>query len=280
MTRQAYVDHREKIIVFWSPKAGCSSLTNWFLHSLLRASGQVTETTHFGGRPRVWLEQNGYRFDYKQAYNLASNAGYETLVLARHPVSRLISAYLNKFVVYNGTPITSFVQLEAFAQQLYLEATGTTAQSAQSHYPGISFTGFIEYICQKIGQKTDAEPMLDHHWNTQCPFWLQERTFQYGKILYLEDMAAAQAWLQARSTIAWQAPVINATSYANSAHHDCSDMPSCALAGEPQLHSALNFINSTIIEKIADAFKVDFDYFGYNPEEITTCPTGTLGTDA
>ena len=85
------VNDKKKFIVGWSAKCGCSAIKQWFIE----VSGIETEKTlrHkvLGFGRTKWSNINKYSAEvYKN---------YKRFILVRDPYKRLVSGYVNKYVI-------------------------------------------------------------------------------------------------------------------------------------------------------------------------------------
>jgi len=277
MARQAYVDHRTKLILFWSPKIGCTSLINWFVYgALAKPKGFIQETTPYHDA-RGWLAGEGYAVNSKIALNMIKNADYETMVITRHPATRILSAYLNKFVLYPKKPITGYEKLEPFAAAAYRKwKNNIPVVQAKNTYEGLSFREFLTHIKSTKDACRSGEPDLDHHWSTQVPQAFIDKDFQYQNIFYLEEYQKAIDWLNAKYGINHKMVRTNRTKYSEIKDANVADMSSIDLALKPELHSKENFLQPDILEIIADIYAVDFDIFGYDKTDIAYTPNAKI----
>jgi hypothetical protein len=109
MSGNSYISHKHKLVIFWSPKCACTAVVDWFFN-----------IQGFDDRPqkRNWLAESGYLYSYKQAMHLVNDLEYKSVQFTRDPYGRAVSAYLNKFYIYQNKPLTEFKQLESFSQEL------------------------------------------------------------------------------------------------------------------------------------------------------------------
>jgi hypothetical protein len=169
MTRQAYVHHASKTLVFWTYKAACTSLVHALAHDLFEMPMDDVD-------PRIKLDP--MLVAYPAAVELALN-GYRTIGLIRDPWERLVSAYLHIFVNRDGVPIRTGDDLEASGRRGHAAMSGDAQE-----FRGLTFRTFVEHCLTRIEQR-DPEPKLDHHWNTQIPFFFLGRQFRYDHLFPL-----------------------------------------------------------------------------------------------
>jgi len=152
MSRNAYVDHNKKIVLFWSPKCACSSTVTFFCDQVLGGKAY--------GKKRTWLRENGYQIHISnigEAYKLIKN-GYKSIAVIRNPYSRIVSSYINKFYFYQGKGLVDYDGLEKFSKNLYNQIIEN-----KNEYLGLSFESFIF----GIEKRKKSNKYLDPHWDTQ-----------------------------------------------------------------------------------------------------------------
>jgi hypothetical protein len=156
MSRSAYVCHERKLVVFWSPKAACTAVVRWFVHNILQ-NQQVDRDR------RGWLISNSYQCSWEEAYLLVQNS-YKSVLFTRAPVSRIVSAFIDKFYVHGGLQLLSYDQLEIFSQQL-LHKVYPGKNEDQIISAGLSFTQFIDAVQAQV----DMGVRPNSHWDSQFP---------------------------------------------------------------------------------------------------------------
>lgn len=178
MARQAYVVPDKKFIFFWSPKCGNTSLAEWLVRS--RVPKKNTKAAMALGGRGVF-ESSGSLVDFSLARHLVEAADFKSAILARHPYTRMASAFTNKFL-YNGKKaLSSGDKLERFAWDLLSTRRDWSLR-------GISFIEFCEFVLEEVAsaERHGGEPVLDKHFNTQVPFAFAD--FQYDYVVKLEDV--------------------------------------------------------------------------------------------
>ena len=152
---EAYISNKHKLVVFWSPKCGCTSVVNWFYTNVL---GENSLRQH---EQRIFLRR--YQKSYKWALRLlCKEKKYKSVAFVRNPISRPASAYINKFLYRNKKPILDFENLEDFSKNFYNEYL-KYYKIKTSEYIGISFREYLEFIlnCKETNK------ILDGHFDTQ-----------------------------------------------------------------------------------------------------------------
>lgn len=257
MTRQAYLLQKHNLIVFWTPKAACTSIVEVICKDILSEK-------NIRGSKRTWLRENGFYIDGTQAQKLIERENYQNIALIRDPYDRLVSAYLNKFVLYHGKYLENFDQLEGFAKNFYSIFNRRNMESplsGASQYRGLSFREFVDEICFVIGQRAGKEPNLNHHWNTQVPFYFIETNFEYGEVYELKD---SESFFKRLGELCGKSisPVkANSTKFQeNSSQDDLTSVSSLQLARTHSVVTKTNLFSDELSEKIRTAFYPDYFY--------------------
>lgn len=274
MSRQAYVDHQKKLILFWSPKVGCTSLVHWFTHGALGLEpGYVKKETPYKDA-RAWLRGEGYHIDHVVAKNMIERGGYQSVVVSRHPATRALSAYLNKFVRYQNREIDAPMKLEHFSKQAYKQWKGIPPKAPIKNYEGLSFIEFLSSIRNDVAKARQAgeDPKLNNHWNTQVPFKFRDWHFQYDKKFQLENFGEAIRWLNEKYGMAAPEARTNVTRYGTEAKPDAARLSSVELCKHPEWLAPENFLTDEALDLVAEAYAIDYDYFGYDPKDVKAAP--------
>ncbi|ROQ20046.1 sulfotransferase family protein [Marinimicrobium koreense] len=179
MTRQCYVDHGKKIVVFWAPKSGCTSIVDIFAEGVLEGRWELKGKAY----SRKDLVYFGYHHNYRQAYQLLrSGEGYKSIAVLRDPYDRAVSGYIEKFVRHSsGRPILTCDDMEPFARKTYMNICEHHGLGVAD---GITFRQFVDYICDCVSKRMES---LDHHFNSQVPHFYREVGFSYDYLYRLSS---------------------------------------------------------------------------------------------
>lgn len=221
MTRNAYLLPEHNLILFWAPKAACTSIADVVFNDLIEpetvcrlptGGGRrkklvnailyrfekamnipVTNRLSFRKNHRRWLRKNGYELTGLAAAELAARREMTTIGMIRDPYERLVSAFLDKFVTHPERDLTRLNGLEGFSRNLFLAWREEKGLRKDTHYKGFSFYDFVTYICDKIDDPSVAETDIDHHWNTQIPHAFFSKGFQFD---YLFNVTQSKAYFR------------------------------------------------------------------------------------
>ena len=174
MTRQAFIAPKRRALIFWSPKAGNTSLAHWFLN----ATASTKRRARMGSASARAVLNVGSTVGFDLARELIEQLGFDHYVLCRDPCARAVSAYRDKFVVKGRQPDC----LDGFAKDVAQAIAGANWERR-----GISFIEYLEYVASKVKSRGSGEPDLNNHFNTQVPFDFQD--FEYANILHLEQIS-------------------------------------------------------------------------------------------
>jgi hypothetical protein len=269
MARDAYLIESKRVLVFWSRKAGNTSLAEWIC-KIVAPDGEGE------GAARAYLSDHDYRINGKRALRLVKLEHFDDFILARNPYRRVLSAFLEKFVYYSQKPMDSIEELEPFAQIAFLrimelkgKSTDPGAYLGSGNYPGISFKDFLEYINVAVAERArKGEPHLNPHWNTQVPL-AYEGQFAYSNIIRLENLKAEIPRLAKRldTTVPFPHMRPNSLKARVENDQDLSEATSVDLVRQGIVPGVDALLNRTTRALIKEAYRIDFSMLGYNPEE-------------
>lgn len=103
--------------IFWTPKCACTSLLDWCIQLSQKEELPYNESIEIEGfeeTPQFPKSRKFFNQNYLLGKRFLGKTGLKPVVVVRKPIPRLISAFINKFLVYNGEPIT---ELESFAKR-------------------------------------------------------------------------------------------------------------------------------------------------------------------
>jgi len=161
------------IILFWTPKAGCTTLLKWFLYQLgLLEEAQQRLTVHVY---RSWFQEK--YFHVKELMNYLTSGSKHSIKLVRNPFQRAVSSFIDFVFVnlWNAEPEGS----KRCKNWKYCQ------EKFPSHEPGISFKQFL-YCIQQL--KNMNPQSLDFHIDGQYMEGEEEFIKEYVK---LEDFDVA-----------------------------------------------------------------------------------------
>ena len=262
MTRHAFVLPQQKLVVFWAPKAACSTLAEVIAFSVL--SKDVLEAWNFDlGGPRLLLEKQGFLYDGKSARALASAHNYRTVAIIRDPYDRLISAFLNKFVVKNDRPIRAYSDMEPFAfrfiQDNYLALELEQPPDQNSHWRGLTFRQFVSVICDVIDASDEDQRHLNQHWNTQIPDGLEIDGYSFNQVYTLMTIDSFFREFQILTGVRIDIPNRNSSSYQDDASKNLCDINALRILDQGG-YSKSCFEDVQLRNRVRTSFQTDYHY--------------------
>lgn len=140
-----WINDEKKIILIWSPKCACTSIHDGFIRN-------VSEIT-VNKDPRKLAEEYKYvKGDYSKIDDKHKN--YFIYWGIRNPYDRIVSCYINKFILYKNKRLNEN-NLEGFSRNL-LKHIGID-------YNNLTFNKLL-YGIQDLMSKN---AQINHHFNTQ-----------------------------------------------------------------------------------------------------------------
>lgn len=273
MSGNAFVDHYRKLVVFWSPKCACTAVASWFENGVLSTNPCLKNIRNKKSiNSRKWLIDNGYLYNYIQAWHLIKEFNYYSVQFTRHPASRLVSAYINKFVTYQGKSLSSLEHLEPFSRkvvrQIYL-AKGWEIDN----YRGIRFIDLIEYLEEKmirIPKSVSGESLLDPHWDTQLPRRYETCVEKADFIVHQESFDLDLKSLNTNLSINFIPKKENSSKFISSEEYEglLSEKFSSEINDLDVKLKPDNFLDIDILQRLKTIYKIDYEYFKYNPFEL------------
>ena len=262
MTRHSYVLPEQKLVVFWTPKAACSSVAEAVARSVLSAK-ELKNLTPDSGGPRVLLNQLGYMKSGPEGRQIAEKRGYQSWAVIRDPYDRLISAYINKFVTYNNRPIYTYRDMEPFAFQFVRDnakALGLRRKpSLRNKWMGMSFRCFVTTVCDVIDKTPDRGRALNQHWNTQIPEAFRKAEFDFDNVYILKTINRFFKTLEAETGVALQIPKRNVSPYKIEIRQNYCDLSSLEIL-EKDGFSKRCFNDPDLRARVKRSFKTDYHY--------------------
>ena len=179
MSEFCYVSDARKLIVFWAPKSACSSIGEWFYYGVI----QGLDGKPLGGEDaRILLYKQGYAKSISDINrNAKKYASFTKIIVLRHPLTRLVSGFVNKFVLYNGRWLAKYDDLEDFAKSIVDWIYETRRWGV---YTGIRFADLLEYI--EDGARDNRQ--IDMHFKGQISERYNKRKLKLDMICKVEQL--------------------------------------------------------------------------------------------
>lgn len=165
--RTAYYIEKYGIVVFFSYKAGSTSVVDWVYRLIFPENADELSSR----KKRIILSEKPFSIDLTEAYDFISR-GITGIAFARNPYERIVSGFINKFVVDGDIWLDNNSKLEKVFQRFCNE---------NGH---LSFSVFI-----KLLERCDVnKAFLNHHFSTQVPPVLMEKRY-FQHLIKLENVS-------------------------------------------------------------------------------------------
>lgn len=247
---RGYIHPPKKTVFFWSQKAACTSLFH-FLADNMEERPEHKRFFHINSQ------------SYKPCLQAIKRKRYRSVILVRHPVTRSISAYLNKFCTYRGKTLATRDDLEPFAQDLHDLYCAERGLSTDHNI--MSFAQFLDTVAALHSQRAKTELPVNGHWETQVPAFLLDQGLRYDDVIHVEALEKELGALAAKLGMTYHAKQMNKTGVAR-------DKPSGSLIDVPGREVTQHnfgyesFITPLTLRRIQTLYATDFTTFGYAPE--------------
>ncbi|WP_297772734.1 sulfotransferase family 2 domain-containing protein [uncultured Roseovarius sp.] len=250
---RGFIDDDSETVFFWSQKAACTTLFNFLADNMPE---RPTNKRYF----------HTHSQPYPHCISAIHNRGYRSVILARHPVNRIISAYFNKFCVYRGKRLLARTDLEPFAQDLhdlYCRRTGAPADENS-----MSFEQFLDTVAALHAARPGPRHPVNGHWETQVPPFHANLELQYDVVVHVERLDAEMAALAKDIGMRFDSRAMNRT--------DLTETPVIGYLGQVPAKDVgrlefgyENFIAPLTLKRIHALYAVDFKVLGYplNPSD-------------
>lgn len=247
---RGYIHHPRKTVFFWSQKAACTSLFG-FLAEDVEVPRSDKKFFHTNSDP------------YPACLRALRRQRYRSVIQVRHPVTRIISAYINKFCLYRSRPLQTRGDLEPFARDLHdlhCRMHGIAGEEAEIN--SMSFAQFLDTIAQRRADHPVPEHPINGHWETQVPAFLLERGLYYDRVLHVETLKDDLTALARELGMPYTPRQMNRTHLPEAAFDGVLvEVPAREITGYDFSYD--NFITPATLARIHDMYRADFTTFGY-----------------
>lgn len=258
-----YVVENQKLVIGWSPKCACTAICDWLVHGVIKPAS-------FTGTSRIYLEKNGYLASPKKATALILEHGFKSIFFTRDPANRIVSAFINKFIVRSGKALRTPDRFENFATMLIDDLYKLNNYTGD--YKGISFLEFITYIDRILLEK---QKHLNAHWSPQVEGLSEElkQRIQAGKCFMVKQESFQHDLKNVNFALGFDylPPHLNVSDWprlwkALPPNRNCSAVENKLLIRRKLKLSKSNFLTDTTKPMIARIYHDDYQVFSY-PEK-------------
>jgi len=250
---RGYIHDDSKTVFFWSQKAACTTLFN-FLADNMPERPTNKRYFHINSRP------------YNPCIEAIRDHGYHSVILARHPVTRVISAYFNKFCVYRGKALQVREDLEPFARELHDLWCDREGNPTETN--SMTFEDFLETIAHMLATRPAPHLPVNGHWETQIPAIHEKLGLHYDTVVHVENLNAEMAALAQARGLSYKPRAMNRTDLSESPHKGyLGNLPACEI--NTYNFGYDNFITRKTLKKIHAIYAVDFEVLDYPSDQRT-----------
>jgi hypothetical protein len=232
------------LILFWSPKSGCTSLTKWFFFQigLLQKAIDYDPSSFHQYRGGVYQTQENYKLEIADQLLGDKKDVYK---LVRNPYNRAVSSFL------------ATLKNEQLIKQV-----------APCYHNGISFKQFL-YQVKNIGVTRD---LIDAHIAQQ---YVEEEELIIQNYVHLEHFRTGIREIEKKYNLL-KSPILNII---NSPHHMAPKMINKGEQTFADVNMSLetlnkplpiykNFYDEETRDLVREMFKKDFEKYGYNQNDL------------
>lgn len=244
---RGYIHDDSRTVFFWSQKAACTTLFNFLADNMPQ-------------RPAKKQYFHTYSAPFRGCADALLTKNYRSVILVRHPVTRILSAYFNKFCIYRGRKLLSRADLEPFAKDLhdlYCERTG-----ADSNDNSMTFEAFLDTIAHLHATRPRPENLINGHWETQVPAFYKEEGLHYDFVVHVERLDIEMSRVARKLGLKYKARILNRTILPKTPVEGYLGRLSAREIGEINFTYA-NFITPETLASIQSIYKIDFQTLGY-----------------
>lgn len=255
---------QSKLIYAYIPKAACTSIKTW----LLRHSGECPEIAEqfnraeqAGTKPpdahdTIHGKYSARRYSTATVRAALRNPEYFKFTFVRHPLRRLVSAYLDKVVKAKITGLELIARGQVALSIPQTSLGGWWGQPKIDPDRSLTFREFVDVLWQVDADRVDVHFRAQHRLLRGLAFdWI-------GQIENLpRDFSPVQQHLQCLTPLAWK----HQTEYFRPTGECVSDWPANRFRGiaAPAWQS---FFDESLRSSCCELYAADFKRFGYSTD--------------
>lgn len=245
---RGYIHDDSRTVFFWSQKAACTTLFNFLADNMPQ-------------RPASKQYFHTHSVPFRGCAQALSDRNYRSVILARHPATRIISAYFNKFCIYRGRRLLRRSDLEPFAKDLHdLYCTRTGADVADNT---MSFEQFLDAIGHLHATRPRPENLINGHWETQVPAFYKAEGIHYDFVVHVERLDVELSRVARKLGLNYTPRVLNRTRLPKTPVEGYLGNLSARDLGDMNFNYD-NFISPATLATIQHIYGIDFDTLSYS----------------
>lgn len=244
------VEHDRRAVIFWSQKAACTTLFMMLMQNM-----EVPPV-----RKRAFIARSK---PTELCLSLVQNRGYLSVAVARHPVTRVISCYINKFAVYAGKSLRRHDDLKVMAARMHLDICAHAGRDATDNLT--TFEEFVAGLDREFAARPDPRTPIDGHIDTQVPEWLPPTGFRHDVVVHVENLTEELTALATRLGLRYDGSAHNISRRNPGARQVAylGNVPARDLIGYELDYQ--RFLSPATLASIARLYAPDYQMFGYPP---------------
>jgi hypothetical protein len=237
------------VILLWSPKAGCTVLTNWFFFQI----GLLDKAIRY--HPSIHIYKGLYLHKRNYFHVFASgNPGKRTIKLVRDPYKRAVSSY---FTIANYCYNKGFPNNPLSKDKERIKAKFFP----HSPYEGISFKQFLYYLSDLGADYT----LVDGHISKQ---YCQEEDYLSPRIMKLENFNKEIRRLEEKYNLKRSPQEILTAPHSYASYSEAIEFDSDSVMTPVQFRNGPmpqyeSFFDKETIQLCNHVFKDDFTKYNY-----------------
>jgi hypothetical protein len=238
---ESLINHQKRIIMDWSPKAGCTVLTKMFFRNM----GLLEEALSFD----PWVHE--YRMKVFSVNHPVTRADYKNpefyrFKVVRNPYSRVVSSYI-------------MVMKDARLQYLHK----TIKKTLWRWNVNISFSTFVKFL-----SKVDIKS-CDPHYSQQKKYFEDEIADCFDQVIKLENLNGEIAELNRRKSLDFDLTGLTSwhhTSKNENIKENVAKKPWSKI--KDRIPHYGYFYTDELIEKVYKIYKEDFTAYNYSYDDF------------
>jgi len=244
------------LILFWSPKSGCTSLIKWYFFQL----GLVQEEIQKNAQWYFWSKYLPNNYNRQHVIKQILEGKKDKYKLVRNPYKRAVSSFL--FTLNAG-----FDPQRRFRLHKEFEKITNMFNNDKTDVNGMSFKQFLYYI-KKVGPNIGE---IDFHIAQQ---YVKGEEFFVNNYIHLDDFNSEIREIENKYGLI-KSPL---SEIIKSPHHMSQKMTEKKEFAETiitpelfrgQLPTYENFYDKEAQDLVRAIFQKDFEVYGYNETELT-----------